>query len=215
VRAVLSSLALAVAIAEPVAAAPGDDVPLREPGASGAVATEGDATVLPRVTPGQARGLYRGAGLPPDRRDAPADGPDGAALRFPVGGPHTPGDGFGGRPGHKGADLLGDCGTPLRAMDDARVRLVDTEASAGRFVVLRADSGRELVYMHLSDVDVAAGQRLRAGERVGSLGRTGNATTCHLHLEVWTAPGWYAGGEPRDPAPSLRAAGRSGEPEAR
>ena len=32
---------------------------------------------------------------------------------------------------------------------------------------------------------------------------TGNASTCHLHFEIWTAPGWYEGGSPRDPKPDL------------
>ena len=33
----------------------------------------------------------------------------------------------------------------------------------------------------------------------------GNAHGCHLHFELWGAPGWYDGGEPFDPLPSLQA----------
>jgi murein DD-endopeptidase MepM/ murein hydrolase activator NlpD len=36
------------------------------------------------------------------------------------------------------------------------------------------------------------------------VGDTGNAWGCHLHFELWTAPGWYAGGEPFDPLPRLQ-----------
>ena len=48
------------------------------------------------------------------------------------------------------------------------------------------------------------------GARVGAVGRSGNASTCHLHFEIWTAPGWYEGGAARDPKPDLeRWAGSS------
>jgi murein DD-endopeptidase MepM/ murein hydrolase activator NlpD len=40
---------------------------------------------------------------------------------------------------------------------------------------------------------------------IGYVGRTGDATACHLHFEMWSAPGWYDGGRPFDPLPSLLA----------
>jgi murein DD-endopeptidase MepM/ murein hydrolase activator NlpD len=58
--------------------------------------------------------------------------------------------------------------------------------------------------MHLQSVAVHAGERVSAGERLGAVGQTGDATTCHLHFERWTAPGWYRGGSPVDPLPLLR-----------
>jgi murein DD-endopeptidase MepM/ murein hydrolase activator NlpD len=209
VRAVLSSLAVVLAMVEAPGDAP-DDAALRAPGPDEA---GNEVAVQPRVTPGQARGLYRGAGVPAERRPRPArgaqsGGADATERRYPVGGAHTYGDGFGDRPNHQGQDILAACGTPLRATQDATARLIDTEGSAGRYVVLRTSSGRDLVYMHLSAVDVSGGQRVRAGERIGDVGQTGNASTCHLHFEVWEAPGWYTGGEPRDPAAMLRSAER-------
>jgi murein DD-endopeptidase MepM/ murein hydrolase activator NlpD len=169
-----------------------------------------------RVTPAQARGLLRRAAAeaPPLRPDVPSDAPGAPPAEpaaperaFPVDGEHTYGDGFGDRPNHQGADVLAACGTPLRAIAAGTVRKVATEGSAGRFIVLRdGDSGQEYVYMHMSEVAVGSGDRVRAGERLGAVGQTGNATTCHLHFEVWSAPGWYAGGSPHDPMPVLRAA---------
>ncbi len=35
--------------------------------------------------------------------------------------------------------------------------------------------------------------------------QTGRASTCHLHFELWTAPGWYEGGKPIDPLPLLKS----------
>jgi murein DD-endopeptidase MepM/ murein hydrolase activator NlpD len=36
------------------------------------------------------------------------------------------------------------------------------------------------------------------------VGETGRASGCHLHFELWTAPGWYKGGRAVDPLPTLR-----------
>jgi murein DD-endopeptidase MepM/ murein hydrolase activator NlpD len=141
----------------------------------------------------------------PLRPDPPGDSGDTTGA-FPVDGEHTYGDGFGDRPGHDGADVLAACGTPLRAVTGATVRRVANEGSAGRYVVLHdGDSGDDYVYMHMSDVGVSSGERVQDGERIGSVGQTGNATTCHLHFERWTAPGWYEGGSARDPMPLLRS----------
>jgi murein DD-endopeptidase MepM/ murein hydrolase activator NlpD len=150
--------------------------------------------------------------------DPPAEEPpqnagaerDEATRVFPIDGPHSYSDGFGDRPHHEGQDVLAACGTPLRAVKDVTVRRVATEAAAGRYVVLHdTTSGGDYVYMHMSAIDVAAGEHVDAGRRVGAVGQTGDATACHLHFEAWTAPGWYAGGSPHDPMALLRSLGGS------
>jgi len=58
----------------------------------------------------------------------------------------------------------------------------------------------------MSSVDVAVGDSVDAGDKVGEVGQTGDATACHLHFEEWTPPGWYTGGHatnPRDLLDSL------------
>jgi murein DD-endopeptidase MepM/ murein hydrolase activator NlpD len=185
-----------------------------------------DLPVDGRVSPGQAHGMERRAGDngaalrpsdPPGPGGQPPSGPPAgpaptdpsAAGTYPVDGAHTYGDGFGDRGGsHKGQDVMADCGTPLRAVKDTTVRRVATEAAAGRYVVFHdGDSGEDYVYMHMSAVDVAVGDSVGAGEKVGSVGRTGDATACHLHFEEWTAPGWYVGGRAKDPLAFLKSAG--------
>jgi murein DD-endopeptidase MepM/ murein hydrolase activator NlpD len=137
------------------------------------------------------------------RREHPA----GAAV-FPVPGAHDYGteeNRFGGGRGHRGQDVLARCGTPVLAALGGRVSDVKWEAAAGNYAVVRAANGTSQVYMHLRDAaSVHAGERIEAGAAIGRVGRTGDASTCHLHFEQWTAPGWYAGGRAVDPLPALR-----------
>jgi murein DD-endopeptidase MepM/ murein hydrolase activator NlpD len=127
---------------------------------------------------------------------------------FPIGGAVTWGDGLGERVGgHDGVDVLAACGRPLRATRAGRAERVAEDGGAGRHVVLATKGGGADVYMHLQDVDVEQGERVRAGGRLGTVGATGNATTCHLHFERWSAPGWHRG-RPTDPEPALRRLAR-------
>ena len=129
-----------------------------------------------------------------------------ATPRFPIagdwewGGPDTH---FGDRGGaHDGEDVMSDCGTPLVAAAPGRVAVVDDDGAAGHHLVVRGDR-EDHVYMHLNRAPrFAVGDRVAAGQRIGAVGRSGNASACHLHFEIWTAPGWFRG-RARDPRPEL------------
>ena len=113
---------------------------------------------------------------------------------------------FGGGRGHQGQDVFADCGTPVLAAEAARVVDAKYDGAAGHYAVLSTRGGRSHVYMHLrAPARVAVGDRVAAGDRLGAVGDTGRAWDCHLHFEVWTAPGWYRGGRPLDPLPYLRS----------
>lgn len=106
----------------------------------------------------------------------------------------------GGRRAHEGIDILADRGTPVLAPVDGRVILSGQRGRAGNVVVLESDQdGRELWFMHLDSRQVARGNRVRAGDRIGTVGNTGNAegTVPHLHFEVRGPDG------PVDPWPLL------------
>jgi murein DD-endopeptidase MepM/ murein hydrolase activator NlpD len=129
---------------------------------------------------------------------------------FPIAGPHTYGQGFGvQRSGHthEGQDVMADCGLPLVASQAGTVKFAGTQSLAGNYVVLTAaDRSADYVYMHLRDPAlVKKGDRVVTGQPIGFVGRTGDATACHLHFELWPAPGWYTGGAAVDPLPSLKA----------
>jgi murein DD-endopeptidase MepM/ murein hydrolase activator NlpD len=129
---------------------------------------------------------------------------------FPVRGPHYYGEGparFGGGRGHQGQDVFATCGTPLVAARGGRVKFRGFQSAAGNYLIIdAAHTGIDYGYMHLrSRALVKPGERVRTGQPIGYVGDTGDASACHLHLELWTAPGWYHGGAPFDPLPSLRA----------
>jgi murein DD-endopeptidase MepM/ murein hydrolase activator NlpD len=131
-----------------------------------------------------------------------------AAAVFPVGGEHSYGtaaNGFGGARNHQGQDIFAACGTPVLAAMPGTVTKATFEARAGNYAVLRAEDGTSHVYMHMqSPAAVTEGQQVVGGQPVGAVGQTGRASGCHLHFELWTAPGWYPGGRAVDPLSQLR-----------
>ena len=120
-------------------------------------------------------------------------------FKFPIRGPHTYGDGIGApRSGHshQGQDVFARCGAPLVAVRGGRVQWKAYHSSAGYYLVIDGKkTGRDYAYMHLKKPSpLREGQRVRTGEKIGKVGQSGNASGCHLHMEEWTAPGWYEGG---------------------
>jgi murein DD-endopeptidase MepM/ murein hydrolase activator NlpD len=105
---------------------------------------------------------------------------------FPVGGgpanvstAHTHHD-------YPAADIAAPEGSPLYALHDAVVTDVfptDT-GKCGIGLILRATTGEQFVYCHLSSLDrsLAPGRHISAGAPVGRVGSTGNSTGPHLHL---------------------------------
>jgi len=131
---------------------------------------------------------------------------------FPILGPHDYG-GAAGRFGaarsghtHEGQDVMAKCGTPLIAARGGHVQYSDFQGAAGNYLVIDGKgTGYDFAYMHLLEPSpLKAGMTVRTGEPIGLVGQTGDATACHLHFEIWTAPGWYEGGSPIDPLPFLK-----------
>ena len=129
---------------------------------------------------------------------------------FPIRGPHGYGEfaaSFGGGRGHQGQDTFAACGTPLVAARGGKVQFKQYHSRAGHYLVIDGQrTGIDYAYMHLrSPALVDEGDRVRTGQLIGYVGQTGDASACHLHFEMWTAPGWYDGGHAFDPLPSLMA----------
>lgn len=128
------------------------------------------------------------------------------AYMFPLRGAHSYGDGVGAGRGHQGADVLAKCGLPLVAARAGTVYYNDYQAGgAGNYLVINVRGGGSHVYMHMpTRSPLKVGTQVKTGQRVGSVGTTGRSSACHLHFEVWSAPGWYQGGTFQDPMPLLK-----------
>ena len=85
---------------------------------------------------------------------------------------------------HTGIDIKLGKETPVYCAFDGMVRMAKEYGSYGKIVVVRHDNGLETVYSHLNSIAVKLNQRVKAGARIGGGGKTGNATTEHLHFEI-------------------------------
>ncbi len=133
-------------------------------------------------------------------------------FAFPILGAHDYG-GAGGRFGagraghtHQGQDVMAACGLPVVAARGGRVQYAGWDNLGGNYLVIDGKgSPYDTAYMHLAQpTPLKTGDAVRTGQPIGIVGETGDATACHLHFEVWTAPGWYEGGSPIDPLPFLK-----------
>lgn len=88
------------------------------------------------------------------------------------------------RPGHTGIDVKLNSGDSVRSILDGQVRLAKRFSGYGYLVLVRHSNGLETIYSHLSKMNVVEKQWVKAGELVGLGGRTGRATTDHLHFEM-------------------------------
>ena len=54
----------------------------------------------------------------------------------------------------------------------------------GNYVMIEHENGLVTIYAHCSNVYVTAGDKVKAGDKIASVGSTGMSTGPHLHLEV-------------------------------
>jgi len=131
---------------------------------------------------------------------------------FPILGAHdygSSGSVFGaGRSGHthQGQDVMAACGTPLVAARGGTVQVSTWDDAAGNYVVIDGKrSPFDFMYAHLAEPSpLKEGETVRTGQPIGVVGTTGSSSGCHLHFEMWSAPGWYEGGSPFDPLSYLQ-----------
>lgn len=98
----------------------------------------------------------------------------------------------GGARSHEGIDIAAKFRTPALAAADGYITRVGENNLGGKVVFLRPDDADyNLYYAHLDSQSVSSGQRVKAGEEVGLVGKTGNAqhTAPHLHFGIYTNGG--------------------------
>jgi murein DD-endopeptidase MepM/ murein hydrolase activator NlpD len=93
-------------------------------------------------------------------------------------------------------------GTPLVAVADGTVSRVYTNRLGGLSIDFVDTRGDRYYYAHLASARAASGQRVGAGDVIGTVGQSGNARGTPPHLHWQFHPG---GGEPVNPYALARA----------
>ncbi len=103
---------------------------------------------------------------------------------FPLPGAKVISDYMGKRKNHTGIDLKAKNNDTVVAAFDGIVRIAKSYYGYGNVIVIRHYNGLETLYSHNSKHMVKPGDRVKAGDPIALTGRTGRATTDHLHFEV-------------------------------
>ena len=85
---------------------------------------------------------------------------------------------------HPGIDFAAKAGAPIYATADGIVKLAKYNGGYGNCVIIDHLYGFESRYGHMQKILVRRGQRVKRGDKIGLVGKTGIATAPHLHFEV-------------------------------
>jgi murein DD-endopeptidase MepM/ murein hydrolase activator NlpD len=108
---------------------------------------------------------------------------DANAWHYPLDNSHVI-SGFGGRRHHSGTDIKNGPGTKIYAAFDGKVIQSGVFSGYGKCITIRHRNGLETRYSHNSKNLVTVGEMVKAGQVIGIVGRTGRATTEHVHFET-------------------------------
>jgi murein DD-endopeptidase MepM/ murein hydrolase activator NlpD len=87
---------------------------------------------------------------------------------------------------HKGIDIARPSNYTIKAADNGVVVSAGFNSDGyGNKVIIDHNNGYRTLYAHLDSINVSVGETVVAGEQIGVMGQTGEATGVHLHLEVY------------------------------
>ncbi len=159
-----------------------------------ATATASEAAAKPTAPLALPQGVEMPKNLPPELDTAlrdllpQTDLGQGHAVK-PVNGTVT--STYGARWGtnHDGIDIANNTGTPVYAVTDGKVLEAGPASGYGQWIRVRQDDGTTAVFGHVEQIFVHAGEKVNAGEKIGTVGNRGNSTGPHLHYEVQNSAG--------------------------
>jgi murein DD-endopeptidase MepM/ murein hydrolase activator NlpD len=103
---------------------------------------------------------------------------------------------------HTGHDLIAPAGTGVLAALSGKALMVQPISGYGLTVLLDHGNGWQTLYAHLLSARIRPGQLTQTGDLIGNVGKSGHASTAHLHFELRR----FKNGQPMaiDPAPLLQ-----------
>lgn len=158
------------------------------------------------------RGRRAAPGPGPGPRPNPAPSAPGelGPTVYPVEGPSKLLSRYGPGPKgfHYGVDISAPSGASVLACVNGTVTF-GNDPKGGNVAILRsALDGTAYYYAHLLDLEASPPREVQAGDPIGHVGMSGNAsaTSPHLHFEVWPSGSYEK--TPPDPTPFLQTARR-------
>lgn len=118
---------------------------------------------------------FMGLSLPAGLKKFPISGVFGSRRVF-NGTPKSP---------HKGLDIAAPAGTPAGAVAAGRVVIASDMYLSGKTVFVSHGFGITSAYLHLSEISVKVGDKIKAGDKIGKIGATGRVSGPHLHLGIY------------------------------
>ena len=84
---------------------------------------------------------------------------------------------------HKGIDIAAESGTNIKAAMSGKVSVAEENSEYGKFIKI-VNGDIMTVYAHCKSLKVKKGDKVKLGQKIATVGSTGNSTGPHLHFEV-------------------------------
>jgi murein DD-endopeptidase MepM/ murein hydrolase activator NlpD len=91
---------------------------------------------------------------------------------------------FGTKTMHKGVDINARMGQPVRAVAGGQIAFADWFRGYGNLVIIDHNNGYYTLYAHLDRMDKSAGEDVKKGQVIGTVGETGSLKGSFLYFEL-------------------------------